>query len=596
MELKRADLLRRLAPGLAVAASLAIFRLAASPTAVSGTAHALVIVALVVAAVVLVWIPGIAVASATAGKVPESLLPAVTACGAAGAGWLLFWAWFANPGVGRVATFGCAAISSIALALRPRGTLRAPALAAPLLLALLIAVGYVALAGDHGNIAGGADMIAPRYWVVVDNKIPEFFADGLIYHRHGLNPMLIGDWRSSDRPPLQAGMMMTAYPIASTDGRLLGAFVLGVAANMLWVLGLWSVLRCLRFRASTTALVVLAISLAGPVFVNIVFTWPKMLAGGLTLCALSAVLNRELAAGRRVILGGAAAALALLAHGGALPAVLAVALLVVMRRYRLKARTLALTGLVAIAVYSPWIGYQHFYNPPGNRLLKWHLAGNTKLTNESALRTIARAYEKAGIGGTLHNKLDNVRAIVGDPTFSNGSHDGGHLGWTGSRIGRLRILSLTRIGLAPGLLLLGLLAFARRRVRRSPWAPPLAVFFALSTLIYALMEFGGGVASLAWMHTSPYASLLVLFALGAAAISELGARWLWGLVLAQLVSFLALWVVHVNLRSAFGDADTSHLDISLAVVAGAAFSGAAILALALDREHRAPARHAGVLE
>ena len=169
------------------------------------------------------------------------------------------------------------------------------------------------------------------------------------------------------------------------------------------------------------------------------------------------------------------------------------------------------------------------------------------------------------------------------------------MGWTGSRIGRLRILSLAHIGLAPGLLLLGLLAFAIRRVRRSTWVPPLAVFSAISTLIYALMEFGGGDFATAWLHTSPYAVLIVLCAMGAAAIAELGTRWIYGLILVQLIAFVSLWVVHVSLRSAYAVGASGQLDISLDVVAGAAFCGAAALALALGREQHAPARCADVV-
>jgi hypothetical protein len=595
MELKRADLLRRLSPGLGVAASLVIFRLAASPEAISGTAHALVIVALVVAAVVLVWIPGIAVASLVARKVPESLLPAVTACGSAAAGWLLFWAWFANPGAGRIATYACAALSSIVLALRPRGTLRTPAIAAPLLLALLIAVAYVALAGDHGGLAGGADMIAHRYWVSVDNKIPQFFADGLINHHHGLKP-LIGEWQSSDRPPLQTGMLMTAYPIAPVDGRLLAALVLGVAANMLWVFGLWSVLRCLRFRAATASLIVIAVALAGPIYINSVYTWPKMLAGGLTLCALAAALDQDLGAGLRAVLGGAAVGLALLAHGSALPAVMAIALLLVLPgRYRVRPRTLLLAGLVVVAVYSPWLGYQRFYNPPGDRLVKWHLAGDPAPTNKSSLHTILHAYKVAGLDGTMRNKLQNVRMLVGDPTTWDRSTGAWNTGWTQTRIGRLRFYLLARLGPAPGLLLLGLLALARRRIRRRPWVPPLSFFVAVSTLIYILMEFGGSGLATTWLFTSPYAVLLALCALGVAAVAELGTRWIWGLVLVQLVAFVGLWVVHVSLQSAYAPSASDRLDVSLDVVAGAAFCAITALAAALGREHHAPAQHIAIV-
>ena len=36
-------------------------------------------------------------------------------------------------------------------------------------------------------------------------------------------------------------------------------------------------------------------------------------------------------------------------------------------------------GLLALVLYAPWLAYQRLYDPPGDRLLKWHLAGVTEV-------------------------------------------------------------------------------------------------------------------------------------------------------------------------------------------------------------------------
>ena len=71
------------------------------------------------------------------------------------------------------------------------------------------------------------------------------------------------------------------------------------------------------------------------------------------------------------ILAVALATLSMLAHGGTAFALLALAPFVYLERRRITARSVILCAAAAAALYLPWTLFQHFVDPPGNRLIKW---------------------------------------------------------------------------------------------------------------------------------------------------------------------------------------------------------------------------------
>jgi hypothetical protein len=162
-----------------------------------------------------------------------------------------------------------------------------------------------------------------------------------------------------------------------------------------------------------------------------------------------------------------------------------------------------------------------------------------------------------------------------DPTAWGGFLPVWNRGWTHSTIGRLRLFQLSRTLLAAGLLLVGLACLRLPAARGQPWNGVLAVFVTASLLAYALLEFGGNISATTWLHTAPLAALLALCALGALGIGVLGEGWLRLLIAAELVWFVGVWIVGVDLQSAFGGL-TGHRHYSLDVVAALA-----LLAMAL---------------
>jgi hypothetical protein len=224
-----------------------------------------------------------------------------------------------------------------------------------------------------------------------DNVIPRLFADR-IAGGGSMRPLLLGDWHTSDRPPLQTGIVLLQYPLYGN--RDLGYQLLGTIAQVSWVVALWALLRARGFGHSRILAVVLIVAATGFMFFSNIYVWPKLLAASLCLCALANLVSRH-RADRRPIAGvyaGVAVAMAMLAHGGTVFSVLALVPFgfgLLQPRFR---RALLIGGAVALGLYLPWVLYQHYVDPPGDRLIKWHLAGIIPVDPRSASRAVLDQY------------------------------------------------------------------------------------------------------------------------------------------------------------------------------------------------------------
>jgi hypothetical protein len=210
-----------------------------------------------------------------------------------------------------------------------------------------------------------------------DNEIPFIFSEQI--QNHAIRKPMVEDWHSSDRPPLQTGLVF-AERRYNPEPRQLASQVTGALAQSTWILALWILFTALEIESAAIALVLAACLSSGFVLVNTFFVWPKLFAAALSIGALIPLLvgkQRPLAGQTNLyaILSGSLLAFGLLAHGGAVFAVLGAAVTLLLIRVRIPPRHVAILLAVAFVLYLPWLLYQHFYNPQGNRLLKWHLAG-----------------------------------------------------------------------------------------------------------------------------------------------------------------------------------------------------------------------------
>lgn len=244
-----------------------------------------------------------------------------------------------------------------------------------------------------------------------DNEIPRIFAERLYI---GMSPRAIGgDWLSSDRPPLQTGIALITLPAlrALDYGIDKACGTAGAWFQLLWIPALWAFLRWLGLTERAALAATAAMAGTGFLLFNTVYVWPKLASAALVLLGFCVKLAdaREIAPRRRAPLLGALAAAGALAHGGVMFSLLPMAALAAWRPRRW--RRWALAAAVFFAAYLPWIAYQRLYEPPGNRLIKWHLAGQIAPDERGVLQTLIEEYRALGWERALEVRRDNLRDL-----------------------------------------------------------------------------------------------------------------------------------------------------------------------------------------
>lgn len=370
----------------------------------------------------LIFLPGFALCAFAVGRGINGTvkLGMIVLAGVAIPGYLLFYVYLLSHTAGyRLAGIlpfvwgGLLAIQLLLLNAEQRRRLLP--LLIPLGLTFTAAVFSLSMGFEYGGLLNAIQKPWSRFadGLPPDNEMPWLFAEGL---RQGVVPSpIMADWLSSDRPPLQAGMTLALMPVMKTQ-RELWYQVSSVVLQSLWVFALWLLLKALGCSRMGIMLVLVSTVLSGTVIVNSFYVWPKMLAA-----AYAIAFSIPIFAGGAMRLSGWMIRLlmaflvvcALLAHGGSLFAVLGLLLYMALKfRFDRVAEATAIAAL-AVVLYMPWMAYQKFVDPPGDRLLKYHFAGVEPLTKEPALRTILNAYRKQSFGDWVAAKEGNIANVVG---------------------------------------------------------------------------------------------------------------------------------------------------------------------------------------
>tara|TARA_R110000868_G_scaffold164672_1_gene397491 strand:+ start:93860 stop:95749 length:1890 start_codon:yes stop_codon:yes gene_type:complete len=213
-----------------------------------------------------------------------------------------------------------------------------------------------------------------------DNVISLMFANSL------LNGELLefGDWLGSDRPPLFAGTILflnaTQLPVDQVY------LLIGIAVQAILIPVVSEFVAGLSKRKLTIPekLFLTFIVISTPVFIhNVAFLWPKLFAAIFMIIAVDLLFFQPEKSIRLTILTSISMLLSFLAHGGSGFAILAVALIYIAGiRKKEELYRGFLIAAVFFAGYSPWIFYQKVVQPPGDRLLKWHILGQIDIVPE----------------------------------------------------------------------------------------------------------------------------------------------------------------------------------------------------------------------
>jgi hypothetical protein len=476
-------------------------------------------------------LPGTAVALYAASRGVRDV-PVLLGIGLSGSGvvaMLAFWAYYADPSVGRACSYlvlitsACLVVWSLYNVPIETSLLRK--LGTPVVLWALGSTFLVFLGFLHGGTDMPIGMASTRFshQLPPDNYLPSFFSDWFFEHGHdGVPPVFPGTWLASDRPPLQMGYVLAQRPMDRGDGGELDYQVLGVILQQQWIVGLWALLVAAGVGRTTRALSMLVVLVSDLAIVNGFFVWPKMLAAAFVLAAAALVMT-PLWAGLRRSAGGAALiaaliSLAMLAHSASVFAVIPLAILGVARK-RPGWRWLGVAALVGGILTVPWSAYQKYGDPPGNRLTKWMIGGFADIDERGAVETLVSAYRETGWRRTLHNKMENFVTMSGGVpamTWAGDAVKAFRSGELGKGVSDLRVIPFFYALPSCGLLLLAPFAMtaASGRGRRHPaeWHFALTCFAVvlLGCLFWGLLMFGSEQTR-AVIHTGSLALLVLAF-------------------------------------------------------------------------------------
>jgi hypothetical protein len=506
---------------------------------------------LVIASCMAVWLPGIAAYLALRDRgTPRIACLASIALIVGMGGWLVFVGWFIWPALGLslgIAIEMAAAVFAWRFWSRDRaGELRI------VLYAILIGCCYTSIMLDKEISSDLPRQAALRYWAAPDNIIPKIFADAMISgdlkNNADLKSMDSFGWQLSDRPPLMTGIILPAYRLMSFRPDVAYQF-LGMAANLLWVFSFWAFLLSIGVSERNTSIVFVVTAFVGAIFISGVYVWPKLLAAALAFSA--AALARDTKSQSGLVSSGAAAALAILSHGaiafgliGLFPAVYA-------RLKRSPFRHIAAGVLCAVLLYAPWAAYQKYYDPPGDRLLKWHLAGQVEIDNRPLWQLLRERFERDGFGGTLRAKIDNVRVLRGVIQFDEGN-----------AVRNLRASTLQFVGLSPAVLLIGIaVSLLGGRIRRDPSIRMIWAVVIATSVAFCLIESGAELGAVTWLITAPYSLVVLWSALGALSLALHGSRAAMVVLGASVAFFYFVWVNTLGFQASLQNATDRPLSI-----------------------------------
>lgn len=262
-------------------------------------------------------------------------------------------------------------------------------------------------------------VVAMNHWLdlPIDNIIPQIFANQL---RDGsVRIPMIGDWLSSDRPPLQTGIYLI-FPMYS---EMFYQIITSVIQGLVFLPFLILVRRLEQPKLAPYAAVVFG--LTSLIAVHTLYVWPKLISASYLLIfylVTMTTLGETLSKREWLVLGGGSASLAMLSHGGAFFA-LSVTSLCYLYRYRYSFHALIngiYATIIAIIIYIPWILYQNFIDPPGNRLIKWHLFGIIESNDLTIMEAFRDTYMNLNFHTWFDGRINNLEKVFnGSISFLN---------------------------------------------------------------------------------------------------------------------------------------------------------------------------------
>ncbi len=266
-----------------------------------------------------------------------------------------------------------------------------------------------------------------------DNILPLLFANK-IYLAEPFQPF-IGDWLASDRPPLFAAGINLLRPLNIFSFHFFYQ-IFGTFLQLSWVIAFLALGDYLKLKKRLIGFA-LVFAICSATFINnSMFLWPKLISitpyvlGFIILDIFkTTIIEKSIATTLSILLAWTFVALMLL-HGGNVFSLIALCLFFITTLLKqINFKSLVIFGLTVIILYASWILFQKLIDPPGDRLLRWHLADDLRphdLSHISLLQTIQDYYSRFTLSTWLDNRWHIFKDIylshIKDLTSFDSSH------------------------------------------------------------------------------------------------------------------------------------------------------------------------------
>jgi hypothetical protein len=158
--------------------------------------------------------------------------------------------------------------------------------------------------------------------------------------------------------------------------------------------------------------------------------------------------------------------------------------------------------LTLLLILLPWTFYQKLYEPPGNRLVKWHIGGVIDIADQrSTLDTIVEQYRDTPPDELIKYKQANFQTLIQLPLFQIQSPAQERSREFFHTFNAFGILNLGWF------ILLVASFFKRLRQRLWPTAGTLLAIALVSLGVWGLAMFGPGTTAI---HQGSYATMMLL--------------------------------------------------------------------------------------
>jgi hypothetical protein len=324
-------------------------------------------------------------------------------------------------------------------------------------------------------------------------------------------------------------------------------------------------------------------AITGLTIFHSIYVWPKL--GGSALAIGAFVLYAQARPrGVPAMIGVAAlAGLAWLAHGGTVFSLMALGVMGLLWRPWPSLRGVAAAALTFLLLAAPWTAYQKLYDPPGDRLVKWHLGGADTPDSRGTLQTIVDAYRAAGWTGTIANKRFSFLTL-----FSGWDEYTFTLDHPRERRIAEWYYFFRSFGVWNVALLAAPIVLLRRKVPAgfsAPMARATVIWAALSVSIWVLLLFGPPTWTV--NHAGTLAAHMAVFALAFALAWRISPWFLAILAAISMATSAITWIPSTMELAAF---PISSAAVAVSIVAALAICGVLAHAWRTHRVAQEPAR------